>query len=183
METTATATDLVTLAGTPAQVGAAYGRTTGACIRRYVGDFLVIERTWSPSDRVTLRLPLPIRVHSGGPTLAISRGPLVYGYFQDAQADPMIFEERRGLYPEDLAMFLPTDQVEQALVEEPAADHLLGPALRVRAVIQGRDPIFAQPTANSALPQAEEQTVVLLPFANQGAVRGEYRVFMRRANA
>lgn len=41
METTATATDLVTLTGTPAEVGAAYGRVTGACIRRYLGDFLV----------------------------------------------------------------------------------------------------------------------------------------------
>ena len=41
METTVTATDLVTLTGTPAQVGAAYGRATGACIRRYLGDFLV----------------------------------------------------------------------------------------------------------------------------------------------
>jgi uncharacterized protein len=147
------------------------------------GEFLAIERTWAPGDRVTLSLPLPICVHSGGPTLAISRGPLVYGYFQDAQADPMIFEERRGLYPEDVAVFLPTDQMAQVLVEEPAADGLLGPAIRVRAVTQGRDPIFAQPTANAALPQTEEQTVVLLPFANQGAVRGEYRVFMRRANA
>jgi hypothetical protein len=55
----------------------------------------------------------------------------------------------------------------------------LGPALRVKAIIQGRDPIFAHPAANAALPQEEEQTVLLLPFANQGAVRGEYRVFMR----
>mgnify|MGYP000958365021 FL=1 len=147
------------------------------------GDFLVIERTWAPGDRVTLSLPLPIHVHSAGPTLAVSRGPLVYGYFQDAQADPMIFEERRGLYPEDVAVFLPADQMDQVLIEEPATDGLLGPALRVRAVTQGRDPIFAQPTANAALPQAEEQIVVLLPFANQGAVRGEYCVFMRRANA
>ena len=147
------------------------------------GEFFVIERTWSPGDRVDLSLPLPIRVHSGGPTLAISRGPLVYGYFQDAQADPMIFEERRGLYPEDIAVYVAAEQVEQGLVEVPAADDLLGPALRVRAVTQGRDPIFAQPAANAALPQTEEQTVVLLPFANQGAVRGEYRVFLRRANA
>jgi hypothetical protein len=35
------ATDLVTLAGTPEQVGATYGRATGACIRRYLADFLV----------------------------------------------------------------------------------------------------------------------------------------------
>jgi hypothetical protein len=41
METTATATDLVTLMGTPAEVGASYGRATAACIRQYVGDFLV----------------------------------------------------------------------------------------------------------------------------------------------
>src|SRR4051812_16299180 len=41
METAATATDLVTLTGTPAEVGARYGRATAACIRRYVGDFMV----------------------------------------------------------------------------------------------------------------------------------------------
>jgi hypothetical protein len=35
------ATDLVTLEGSPAQVGAAYGRATSACIRRYLADFLV----------------------------------------------------------------------------------------------------------------------------------------------
>jgi DUF1680 family protein len=143
------------------------------------GDFLVIERTWSPGDQVTLTLPLPVRIHSGGPTLAISRGPLVYGYFQDAQADPMVFEERRGLYPEDVALAIMPEQIAKAIVEEPAGEGLLGPMLRISAVIQGRDPIFAQPGANAALPGAEEQTVTLLPFANQGAVRGEYRVFMR----
>lgn len=35
------ATDLVTLAGTPEHVGVIYGRATGACIRRYLADFLV----------------------------------------------------------------------------------------------------------------------------------------------
>ena len=168
----------------PPYAGGATAQVNGeAPIAAPAGDFLVIERTWSPGDQVALALPLPVRVHSGGPTLAISRGPLVYGYFQDAQADPVIFDDRRGLYPEDVALVLAAEQEEQALVEEPPAGGLLGPALRVQAVIQGRDPIFAQPAANGALPQAEEQTVVLLPFANQGAVRGEYRVFMRRADA
>jgi DUF1680 family protein len=146
------------------------------------GNFLVIERTWTPGDRVTLALPLPVQVHGSGPTIAVSRGPLVYGYFQDAQADSVIFEERRGLYPEDIVLVLSPAEA-AALQPEPAAEGLLGPALRVPAVVQGRDPIFAQPAANAALPQAEPQTVVLLPFANQGAVRGEYRVFMRAAGS
>lgn len=142
-------------------------------------EFLVLERTWSPGDRVTLSLPLPLRVQGSGPALAISRGPLVYGYFQDAQADSMVFEDRRGLYPDDVTLALDGDRLEDALVEEPAGPGLLGPALRAPATIQGRDPIFAQAAANAALPGAEQQTVVLLPFANQGAVRGEYRIFMR----
>lgn len=148
------------------------------------GEFLVIERTWSPGDRVMLLLPLPVRVHGNGPSVAVSRGPLVYAYFQDAQADPMVFEDRRGLYPEDVALALDAGRLEEALVEEVAGPDLLergllGPALRLPAVVLGRDPIFAQDAANAALPQQEEQTVVLLPFANQGAVRGEYRVFLR----
>jgi DUF1680 family protein len=168
----------------PYATGATAQVNSEAPVPAPAGDFLAIERSWSPGDVVTLNLPLPVRVHSGGRTLAVSRGPLVYGYFQDAQADPMIFEERRGLYPEDVALALPAgegtpEQIAGALVEEPAGAGLLGPALRVKAIIQGRDPIFAQAAANAALPQEEEQTVLLLPFANQGAVRGEYRVFMR----
>ena len=127
---------------------------------------------------MTLSLPLPIRVHTGGSRLAVSRGPLVYGYFQDAQADAMVFEDRRGLYPEDVVLALDPTRLDDITVEE-AATGLLGPALRVPAVVQGRDPIFAQAAANAALPPAKAQTVTLLPFANQGAVRGEYSVFMR----
>lgn len=143
------------------------------------GEFFVVERTWAPGDRVVLTLPLPVRVHGSGPALAISRGPLVYSYFQDAQPDPMVFEERRGLYPEDVVLALDPRRVDGVLVEAEAGPGQLGPALLAPAVVLGRDAIFAQSAANAALPQAEEQTVILLPFVNQGAVRGEYRVFMR----
>jgi uncharacterized protein len=147
-----------------------------AVLAATAGEFLVIERSWAPGDQVTLTLPMPVRMHSGGPTMALSRGPLVYSYFQDAQADPMVFEARRGLYPEDVLLAVGTPA---EIDEEPAPAGLLGPALRVPAVVQGRDPIFAHAAANAALPQAERQQVLLLPFANQGAVRGEYCVFMR----
>ncbi len=150
-----------------------------AAIAAPAGEFLVIQRDWSAGDIVTLRLPLPLRVQGSGPTLAISRGPLVYSYFQDAQPDAVIFEGRRGQYPEDVVLALDAAQPAHSLAEEAAGAGLLGPALRAPAIVQGRDPLFAQAAANAGLPQVEEQSVILLPFANQGAVRGEYRVFMR----
>ena len=38
--------------------------------------------------------------------------------------------------------------------------------------------MFASSGANSELSGRQEQALLLFPFANQGAIRGEYRVFM-----
>ena len=70
------------------------------------------------------------------------------------------------------------DQPGGSVQEEPAQDGLLGPALRVPGYIQSRVPMFASSGANSELPGRQEQALLLLPFVNQGAIRGEYRVFM-----
>lgn len=142
------------------------------------GDFLVIERTWSPGDQVKLSLPLPITCQGSETMTAIMRGPIVYGYFQDAQADPVVFAHRRGLYPEDVVLALDPAQIGRSVQEEVAAAGLLGPALHVQGHVEPRAPIFAAAGANALLAPREPRNIVLLPFVNQGAVRGEYRVFM-----
>ena len=51
--------DLVTLAGPPEQVGAAYGRATADCLRRYTADFLAsAERAvkWDMDNNVNRRM-------------------------------------------------------------------------------------------------------------------------------
>jgi DUF1680 family protein len=157
--------------GATAQVG---GETLGAA----EGDFLVIERTWTPGDRVELTLPFGLTCQADANVTAITRGPLTYAYFQDAQADSMIFHHRRGLYPEDVVLAIDPADPTASIREEALSDGLLGPALHVPAQIKARAPIFSTAAGNAKLPAPETQTVRLLPFANQGAVRGEYQVFM-----
>ncbi|MBC8444735.1 MAG: hypothetical protein H8D77_01280, partial [Chloroflexi bacterium] len=41
-----------------------------------------------------------------------------------------------------------------------------------------RAPMFASAAANAQLADPQEQSFLLLPFANQGAIRGEYGVFV-----
>jgi DUF1680 family protein len=146
------------------------------------GDFVVIEREWKAGDSVQLSLPFQVSCQANEHTLAVTRGPLVYAYFQDAQADPVVFHRyHRGLYPGDVVLRIDPDQPGNDLQEEPAPDGLLGPALRVGGVIRARAPVFASPDANTQLPERQEQSLLLLPFANQGAIRGEYQVFMEYA--
>jgi DUF1680 family protein len=142
------------------------------------GDFLIIEREWKPGDVVKLSLPFPLTCQANGHMTALVRGPLVYAYFQDAQADPVVLRRHRGRFPEDGVLVIDPDQPGSGVQEEPAQDGLLGPALRVPGYIQSRAPIFAAPQANSELPGRQKQALLLLPFVNQGAIRGEYRVFM-----
>ncbi|MBI1298554.1 hypothetical protein GC175_26775 [bacterium] len=140
------------------------------------GDFLVIERQWLPGDRVELTLPFAVSVQADDSIAAVSRGPLTYAYFQDAQADPMIFHWRRGLYPEDVVLQI--DPSHPAVTEEVVDGNLIGPAIHVAAQVKARAPIFSTAAGNAKLPPTETQTVRLLPFVNQGAVRGEYQVFI-----
>jgi DUF1680 family protein len=142
------------------------------------GEFWVIDRHWTPGDRIELSLPFAVTCQADANVTAITRGPLTYAYFQDAQADPMVFHWRRGLYPEDVVLaFDPADPTPRVTTEA-VSDGLLGPALQVPAQVKARAPIFSTATANSKLPEPQTQTVRLLPFANQGAIRGEYQVFL-----
>ena len=142
------------------------------------GQFVVIDRQWQPGDTVRLSLPMRAACQAGPDMVAITRGPLVYAYFQSAQADPVVFHNRRGMFPEDVVLTLDPQRPEAFIVEEAAAEGLLGPALRVPGRIRPRAPIFATATANARLLPHGETSFVLLPFADQGAIRGEYRVFM-----
>lgn len=142
------------------------------------GDFLMIEREWRPGDVVKLSLPLPLTCQANDHVTALVRGPLVYAYFQSAQADPVVFHGHRGRFPEDSVLIIDPVQPGSSVQEEPVQDGLLGPALRVSGRVQARAPIFAASGANSELPGRQEQALLLLPFVNQGAIRGEYRVFM-----
>jgi hypothetical protein len=142
------------------------------------GDFAVIEREWQAGDTVKLYLPFRLSCQSNEHTLAVVRGPLVYAYFQDAQADPVVFHRRRGLYPEDVVLEVESERIGECVQEEPASDGLLGPALRVPGFVRSRAPVFATPDGNAPLPARQEQSFLLHPFADQGAIRGIYRVFM-----
>jgi len=157
--------------GATAQVG------DGEHIAAPAGDFLVVEREWKPGDTIRLSLPFPMVCQASDHVAALVRGPLVYAYFQDAQADPVVYHGRRGLYPEDVVLHINPERPASS-VEETAPDGWLGPALRVAGHIQAQAPMFAKAQANSMLPGQEGQSFLLLPFVNQGAIRGEYRMFM-----
>jgi len=145
------------------------------------GEFLVLEREWKPGDVVRLSLPMPLSCQAGERMLALQRGPLVYAYFQDAQPDPVVFHGHHGRYPEDIELQVDVENPASNVVEEPAAEGLLGPALRVPARLRPYAPIFSRAEGNARLPSAEDLSVVLLPFVNQGAIRGQFRVFMEQA--
>ncbi len=142
------------------------------------GDFAVVEREWQPGDSVRLSWTMRGECRANDDVLALVRGPLVYAYFQDAQADPLVFHHRRGQYPEDVVLHLDPSRPDVSVREEPAPEGIVGPALRVSGHLRARAPLFATTQANAALPVQEEREVVLLPFVNQGGIRGEYQVFV-----
>jgi len=140
--------------------------------------FAVIERQWQSGDQVKINLPLPIRVQANERLAAIMRGPLVYAYFQEKQPDPVIYYGRHGQFPADVTLCIDPANPSAAIKEEAAQDGILGPVLQVPAIVEAKAPIFAQSTGNADLPPAMPESVSLLPFANQGAIRGDYAVFM-----
>ena len=141
-------------------------------------DFLVVEREWKPGDTVKLSLPFPLTCQANDHVAALTRGPLVYAYFQDVQTDPVILRGHHGRFPGDVTLAIDPNRPDSDIQEEPAQEDLLGPLLRVPGYIKSQAPMFASSAVNSALPEQQEETFLLLPFANQGAIRGEYRVFM-----
>ena len=141
------------------------------------GEYLSMTRTWSSEDRIHVKTTLPLRVHHGDGEAALSKGPLVYCYFQKWQDNDGQFEWIQGAYPQDVQLKLGEDW-EQALTWEAAPENALGPILRLPARRRAKAPMFANPEANTELPAAEDVEAVLLPFANQGLRRGHYAVFM-----
>ena len=162
-------------AGATAQVGEEGPASAPA------GDFLVIEREWQPGDTVKLSLPFPLTCQANDQVTALVRGPLVYAYFQLVQDDQGLYHGHQGRFPEDVVLAIDPDQPGSSVQEEPVQDGLLGPALCVCGRIRARAPMFASSGANAKLPGRQEQELLLLPFVNQGAIRGEYRVFMEYA--
>jgi DUF1680 family protein len=143
------------------------------------GAFLVIEREWTAGDRVSLHLPFPITCQANNRMTAVVRGPLVYAYFQNLQDDPVVYVGgRRGMYPEDVTLLLDPAGGVLPLEEQPVKPGLLGPGLRTAGIFKSRPPLFSTPRGNAKLDDDTRQTYLLLPFANQGAVRGDYQVFL-----
>lgn len=142
------------------------------------GDSYVnLERTWKSGDRIMIDMLMKLQAVSNQRRIAIMRGPLVYTYFQDTQEDPVIFHKRRGLYPDDIALLIDPEKPEASLDLVEAENRLLGPGLKIPGRIN-RVPVFTAEAANMELDDPEEMDLLLLPFVNQGAVRGPYRIFM-----
>ena len=141
------------------------------------GDFLEIERDWRDGDQVVLDLPMPLKVQANEHQAALLRGPLVYCLFQDLQEVKGTIYWHRGIYPQDNLLDLDPARPELVVMEEPAPEHLLGPVLRVAGQIQPRAPMFSTYQANQQVLPAISQDFMLVPFANQGAIRGPYQIF------
>jgi hypothetical protein len=167
----------------PYAIGAKAWVNEGAALSAPAGEFLVIEREWRDGDSVRLDLPFPVSCQANDHECAITRGPLVYACFQDAQADTGLFYWNRGQYPGDLELVIDPEEPAGSLREEtePLAAGLLGPALRLQARVRSKAPLFASAEANEAQGGGYDASVRLLPFANQGAIRGPYAVFMAYA--
>ncbi len=165
----------------PYAAGAAVRVGDGEPLPVQAGDFAVIEREWQAEESVELSLPFQVTCQANDHALALVRGPLVYAYFQDIQADPVKFHWCQGQYPEDVILHVNPNNPGESVQEEPAGDGLLGPALRVTGHVRAKEPVFAVDEANSRLSGEQEQSFLLHPFVNQGAIRGEYRVFVEYA--
>lgn len=151
----------------------------GIAVETYLNDnFLILERTWEPGDLVELRLPLLVRCQGNTREVAIVRGPLVYALFQNAQSANEVYHWHRAFHVTDAELVIDPDHPEQALREQaPPIPGMLGPALNITGHYVARTPVFVSPETNQTLPQGQDKQFVLVPFANQGAIRGEYQVF------
>jgi len=163
----------------PYAEGALAQTNNGEQIPAPAGDFLTIEREWQPGDQIKLSLPMPLRCQANDYSTAVVRGPLVYAYFQNAQSDSgIIYQLHQGLYPADALLELDPNQPGDSVSQEAAQDGLLGPLLKVPGRILMQAPMFADNQGNAEIAPSHQESLVLLPFVNQGAIGGDYRVFM-----
>jgi DUF1680 family protein len=142
------------------------------------GDFLIVEREWRPGETLRLSLPFPLDCQTNDDVAALVRGPLVYAYFENVQDEQVVFHGHHGRYPGDGVAIVDPDQPGEGVRAEPAPEGTLGPVLRLPGYTRAQAPMFAARTANQELLEQKRQSFTLLPFANQGAIRGEYRVFL-----
>ncbi|GAB4562461.1 MAG: glycoside hydrolase family 127 protein [Anaerolineae bacterium] len=147
------------------------------------GAYMPVERMWSPGDVVELALSWDVTCRSSRDWLAITWGSLVYALFQDVQDDPMIFHGRRGRYPDDFVVTVDPDELGSVVTLEAVPEGLVGPAMMVPARCKEPAPLFSRPEANRRLEAGDVRKVRLLPMVNQGAIRGEYCVFLSRSDA
>jgi hypothetical protein len=143
--------------------------------------FMVIDRTWQPGDTVQIDLALPITCQHNEDYIALMRGPLVYTYFEAAQPDHEQFQWHHNRRSYEIEWSASLSDLETIVHEDTPPPGCLGPALRITMRTCARAPLFASAPTNRVLPPAAERSAVLLPFVNQGAVRGDYQTFMRRA--
>lgn len=139
--------------------------------------FLALEREWVDGDAVNLCLPFPVRCQSSDHEVAVIRGPLVYAYFQNAQPSNEHYHWHHARYPFEVELQL--DPASFAPDEKTPSGGLLGPGLHVTGHIVPRAPMFAAEKTNAALLETHKEDCLLLPFANQGSLRGNYQVFLR----
>jgi len=166
----------------PFAEGATYQINAESAETASAGEFIKIDRKWQSGDVVTLNLPMPLTVQANEHLAAIVRGPLVYCLFQDAQDKKGTIHWHRGIYPDDHEIILDLQNPAASIVEDTTPDGLLGRALRVSGRIMARAPMFSTDGANAKTVPAESIECLLLPFANQGAIRGDYAIFMKYKN-
>jgi uncharacterized protein len=159
----------------PSYATGAVASVDGKQYSTVIEGYLTIERDWQAGDVVSLHLPMPIRAQASAREVAIVRGPLVYAYFQNGQPTNEPFHWHKLRYPAEVE--LRVDPTHLSPTENAAPEGLLGPALVVNAEVLPPTPMFNGSKHNGG--EAQPQTVTLLPFANQGKLRGEYQVFMR----
>ena len=156
-------------------------RVNGESVGSQLQDgFLRIERTWQAGDRVDLQLPMPLRCHANTREVAVVRGPLVYALFQLAQPSHEKYHWHHSFHAAEAELVINPAQPERAIQETALPSTfgtLVGPALRVTGRLVPRTPVFASDASNQTLPTTKDEAFLLLPYANQGAVRGEYQVF------
>ncbi len=139
------------------------------------GTYLTLSRSWSPRDRITLDLPMPIRrllahrrVSDNAGCVAAARGPLIYCL---EQAD----HDQRDIYE----LILP----DEAVLLPRRMDGPLGHAVFLTATAQRRavgDALYSEMTATMSK-NAEPAELTLIPYclwANRSP--GAMRVWIPR---